>query len=801
MLIVVLIPRRGREWGSLELTKLQVEKTAGVGSPKCGVINVVTKTKWCVVPNVKLKDIALLASLDVRFCGYDQTNWEMKIGNTTRTHLMNVEVKFSDEEKLEYSKHIVRALLPALEQFNTEQMIEKQIIRFKHWQIQRLSITSAKNGACTGTTEVKIRDQTNVAMASKWKPKENGTIPCPPKDMRGCSKGTLNLRCIFSENWVSQLLLKAKEIARKCKLKEMHNNSELHYSCSKSKGENDTSDGKLRKAAARENSDDNYVCCPAAVDTQRANLRHFRLHLLKGEPVVLEMNIYPFFKGYMEGRFDSYGWPQLLKLNDWPPSGIFDEWLPRHGAEFSSCLPFIEYAHPQYGYLNLALRLPDNCSKPDLGPKAYIAYGFPKDLGRGDSVTKLHYAVTDTVNVLMHTQAVVPTNEQLSTIEKLKQIHKAQDQREFVADANRMHESKDENKKYSQQSVKADCKTNKEGEEYQYREDSSSLFGQDRPEGFEEADGGALWDVFRRQGIEPWTFVQKLGEAVFVPAGCPHQVRNLKFCINVAVDFVSPENVNECIRLTEEFRKLPRNHDAQVDKLERLNSEAGISTVPSMPKSSVSEDLSSSKTAKREEYVAPNEDEKPRTAEVNRHSPLPVPDHLSSANKAMPGPSMTKYSSVLEDLSSSKIAKREEYVAPSEDEKPRTAEVNLHPPFQFDNVHLSSAEKDQACQNLPPFVLEDLSSSETAKREKYVATSEDEKPRTAEVNLHPPFQFDIIHLSSAEKAEESTSVPSQKLKQSMNIEDVESTFQTVHCFLKSLPEQFQPKIRPPEKQY
>ncbi|XP_059318713.1 lysine-specific demethylase JMJ25-like [Lycium ferocissimum] len=45
---------------------------------------------------------------------------------------MYVEVKFSDEEKLEYAKHIVQALLPALEQFNTEQMIEKQI----EYQIQ-----------------------------------------------------------------------------------------------------------------------------------------------------------------------------------------------------------------------------------------------------------------------------------------------------------------------------------------------------------------------------------------------------------------------------------------------------------------------------------------------------------------------------------------------------------------------------------------------------------------------------------------------------------------------------------------
>jgi hypothetical protein len=29
-------------------------------------------------------------------------------------------------------------------------------------------------------------------------------------------------------------------------------------------------------------------------------------------------------------------------------------------------------------------------------------------------------------------------------------------------------------------------------------------------------------------GVEPWTFEQYLGEAVFIPAGCPHQVRNRK---------------------------------------------------------------------------------------------------------------------------------------------------------------------------------------------------------------------------------------------------------------------------------
>uniref|UniRef100_A0A0A9FJC5 JmjC domain-containing protein n=1 Tax=Arundo donax TaxID=35708 RepID=A0A0A9FJC5_ARUDO len=134
----------------------------------------------------------------------------------------------------------------------------------------------------------------------------------------------------------------------------------------------------------------------------------------------------------------------------------------------------------------------------------------------------------------------------------------------------------------------------------------------------DQPEGGALWDIFRREdvsklhdyllkhaeefrhynyepvkevshpihdqcfyltnehkkklkeeyGIEPWTFEQKLGEAVFIPAGCPHQVRNLKSCIKVALDFVSPENVKECVRLTEEFRLLPKGHRMNEDKLE-----------------------------------------------------------------------------------------------------------------------------------------------------------------------------------------------------------------------------------------
>jgi len=39
-------------------------------------------------------------------------------------------------------------------------------------------------------------------------------------------------------------------------------------------------------------------------------------------------------------------------------------------------------------------------------------------------------------------------------------------------------------------------------------------------------------------------------------------------CIKVALDFVSPENVGECVKLTGEFRRLPSFHRAKEDKLE-----------------------------------------------------------------------------------------------------------------------------------------------------------------------------------------------------------------------------------------
>ncbi|KAJ6682540.1 JMJC DOMAIN-CONTAINING HISTONE DEMETHYLATION PROTEIN [Salix koriyanagi] len=454
---------------------------------------------------------------------------------------------------------------------------------------------------------------------------------------------TLQLKCLlpnmevnFSVS-VTELVKKVEDVLKNYETDAVNAPVEP-CECFSSNGDRDICNAnESLKAACREDSDDNYLFNPKAKEITEDDLKHFQLHWKRAEPVIVsnvletasglswepmaieclgccevEINVHKFFTGYTEGRFDDKKWPQILKLKDWPPYKTFDESLPRHDVEFTCCLPFKEYTDRRSGPLNLATRLPQNSLRPDMGPKTYIAYGFPKELGRGDSVTKLHCDMSDAVNVLTHTAEVSYSDGQLAEIQNLKLVHAKQDQRElFGYDQN--VDRVDINKNGGVSGKSTENEEVIQGKTYE----SGPLNCANEME-WPDALDGAAWDIFRREdvpklqeyldkhfkefrhihccplqkvvhsihdqtfyltlehkrklkeeyGIEPWTFVQKLGDAVFIPAGCPHQVRNLKSCIKVAMDFVSPENAGECIRLTEEFRLLPPNHQAKEDKLE-----------------------------------------------------------------------------------------------------------------------------------------------------------------------------------------------------------------------------------------
>nr|GEX70675.1 hypothetical protein [Tanacetum cinerariifolium] len=212
---------------------------------------------------------------------------------------------------------------------------------------------------------------------------------------------------------------------------------------------------KMRKAASRENSNDNYLYCPRAIDIQAEDLKHFQWHWSKGQPVIVSnvlettlglswepMVMWRAFRQIAIVNHDTLldvsalnclDWcePRILKLKDWPPSSLFEERLPRHGVEFITCLPFKEYTHPRDGNLNLVIKLPAKSLKLDMGPKTHIAYGVTQELGRGDSVTKLHCDMSDAVNMLTHTTTVAPDPAKVKSINKLKRKQKVQDQKEL----------------------------------------------------------------------------------------------------------------------------------------------------------------------------------------------------------------------------------------------------------------------------------------------------------------------------------------------------------------------------------
>ncbi|KAK4259047.1 hypothetical protein QN277_005422 [Acacia crassicarpa] len=478
----------------------------------------------------------------------------------------------------------------------------------------------------------KNSDDPCIEQSIEWTAESKGSVFCAPEEFGGCGNCMLELKHILPRGWISELEAKAGDLLRKCVTEKtlLKHKAAAASSCNYS----------VRRAASREGSGDNDIYCPSSGEIINEGLSIFQRHWINGEPVIVrdvlqqatglswepmviwravcaasnskinpklsevktidclagcevEISTHKFFKGYVEGRTYGNLWPEMLKLKDWPPSDKFEDLLPRHCDEFICSLPFQEYTDPRAGILNLAVKLPMHVLKPDMGPKTYIAYGIKEELGRGDSVTKLHCDMSDAVNILTHTAEVKLNDEQRLSVSQLKIAHKVQDEKEkCCAEINGNISPNDVPKGVTLLDVTAENATRQAGAalwDIFRREDTEKLetYLRKHSREFRHTFCSPVEQVFHpihdqcfyltmehkkklkeEFGIEPWTFEQKLGEAVFIPAGCPHQVRNLMSCTKVAADFVSPENLDECLRLTNQFRQLPKNHRAREDKLE-----------------------------------------------------------------------------------------------------------------------------------------------------------------------------------------------------------------------------------------
>ncbi|EIN10255.1 hypothetical protein PUNSTDRAFT_142322 [Punctularia strigosozonata HHB-11173 SS5] len=218
------------------------------------------------------------------------------------------------------------------------------------------------------------------------------------------------------------------------------------------------------------------------------------------------------------GQFGKYeGREKVWKLKDWPPSTDFKTAFPELYDDFSNVVPAPSYSRRDGAY-NIASHFPSNTIAPDLGPKMYNAMANFETAGSHGS-TKLHMDMADAVNVMTYTERKPDGTEGCAVWD----LFKAEDSdkiRKFLRDKFSIGAQHDP-----------------------IHSQSHYLDSQLRAE---------LW---KKTGVKSFRVYQKPGEAVFIPAGCAHQVCNLADCIKVATDFVSPENIERCEKLTREFRE------------------------------------------------------------------------------------------------------------------------------------------------------------------------------------------------------------------------------------------------------
>ncbi|CAN6913917.1 unnamed protein product [Brassica oleracea] len=333
------------------------------------------------------------------------------------------------------------------------------------------------------------------------------------------------------------------------------------------------------------------------------------------------------FLGSLRGEAETNTCQERLKLEGWLSSSLFKEEFPNHYAEILSSLPIPYYMDPKSGLLNIAAGLPDVIQAPNLGPCLNISYRSGDEYAKIDSLKKLGFETCDMVDILLHVTETVVSTKQICRIRKLMQnIGKVRSKNPERKEESRFCRGKKQDRidtSYAQRDW-SDDSSSSDSESSQHRLGSSEFKVEEREscndsceEGSLSSSCGAQWDVFRIQDVsklleyiknhclelvpmdsskeqvshplleqsyyldeyhkarlkeefdvEPWSFNQCVGEAVIVPAGCPYQNRKNKSCVNVVLNFLSPEHVAESIKLVDELNQLPRSVKKKANKIE-----------------------------------------------------------------------------------------------------------------------------------------------------------------------------------------------------------------------------------------
>ncbi|ORZ18007.1 hypothetical protein BCR42DRAFT_325368 [Absidia repens] len=256
---------------------------------------------------------------------------------------------------------------------------------------------------------------------------------------------------------------------------------------------------------------------------------------------VTKMTINDFFKQYMETNYQS----RVLKIKDWPPGADFQTKCPLMYKDFMAMLPVPEYCAAT-GVYNLSNRLPDQYIKPDLGPKMFIAYGLdPTDTACQVGTTNLHCDMTDAVNVMCHAQktqyydmndnnktydiGVSSSPGKAAAVWDIFSFSDLPYLRLFVGEL--LKEKEEQSTSMSKKISKLD-----------------PIHGQ-----WIYLTEQHLQRLKTKYNVEPWRLYQNPGDAIYIPAGCAHQVANYCNAIKCAYDFVSPENINRSSTITQQF--------------------------------------------------------------------------------------------------------------------------------------------------------------------------------------------------------------------------------------------------------